>query len=531
MADDETPEEALAALRRARRLNHRRNIHWVDALYNVYITAFISIGVVLYASTLFPNDKLDAADAADLANRGPAWLGLAIALAVGFGLRSGARGGPLTLEAPVVHHELMAPIDRGAALRPIAFRQLRFVAYAGALLGGIVGVLASHRIPANPVLTTACTMASFALAGVLATGAALMISGRRLGVWWANFIALVIIAWSVVDLTLGWRSSPLTMFASMAFWEIRFDPAGLVGPVLTAAIVVAGLAPIGNVSIEASRRRSGLVSQLRFAVTLQDMRTVVLLRRQLAEETPRSRPWLRIGGRPSRLFPTWRRDWQGYLRFPLVRIGRMVALAAVAGVSFGLTWRGITPAFILAALALFVAAYEAAEPLAQEVDHPSRWLGAPEDPGLLLLKHLPAAFVVMLVECLVAAAVALLLVPPEVVGSLLLIELVPVAGAAAVAGAAGTVVGTPGPMSDIQGGMTGMSGVGDGLGGDIVGYQSIARLVLPPAVVLVAVAPMLAVGSDPNAPDTTRVSNLVSFSLLVTMAAVGYVRTRRPSKA
>jgi hypothetical protein len=42
---------------------------------------------------------------------------------------------------------------------------------------------------------------------------------------------------------------------------------------------------------------------------------------------------------------------------------------------------------------------------------------------------------------------------------------------------------------------------------------------------------MLAAGSDPTAPNTARVSNLVSFSLFATMAAVGYLRTRRPSKA
>ncbi len=512
MTDVETPAEALAALRQVRRANHRRNIHWVDALYNVYITAFLSVGAVLYASTLFPNDKLDEAGAAELVQRGPAWLGLAFAVAAGFGLRSGARGGPLTLEAPVVHHELMAPVDRGVVLRPAAYRQLRFMAYGGALLGGIVGVLASHRVPANPVLTTACSMAAFSLAALLATGAALVLSSRRLGIWTANAFAVLLLA-------------------SIAFWELRFDPTGFAGPVVTAAVVAAGLAPIGGLSVEKARRRSGLVSQLRFAVTLQDMRTVVLLRRQLAEETPRQRPWVRIGRRRSRLFPTWRRDWQGYLRFPLVRIVRLGAFAVVAGLSFGLTWRGVTPAFLAGALALFVAAYEAAEPLAQEVDHPSRWLGTPEDSGMLLIKHLPAAFTVMVVECLVAAAVALILVPPDVVGSLALILVVPVAGAATVAGAAGTVVGTPGPMSDIQGGFSGMSGVGDGMGGDIVGYQAIARFVLPPAVVVAAVAPMLAAGTDPAAPNTSAVSNLVSFSLLITLAAAAYVRTRRPSRA
>src|SRR4051794_41361499 len=38
------------------------------------------------------------------------------------------------------------------------------------------------------------------------------------------------------------------------------------------------------------RSRTELVGQLRFAVTLQDLRTVLVLRRQLAQERPRARP-------------------------------------------------------------------------------------------------------------------------------------------------------------------------------------------------------------------------------------------------
>ena len=46
----------------------------------------------------------------------------------------------------------------------------------------------------------------------------------------------------------------------------------------------------GVCSLEDAERRSTLVGQLRFAATLQDLRTVVLLRRQLALELPRKRP-------------------------------------------------------------------------------------------------------------------------------------------------------------------------------------------------------------------------------------------------
>ena len=66
-------------------------------------------------------------------------------------------------------------------------------------------------------------------------------------------------------------------------------------------------------------------------------------------------------------------------------------------------WRGTIPtALLVAALALFVAAYDAAEPTAQEVDHPTRWESYPDQPGRLLLQHLAASFIVMVLVCLVA---------------------------------------------------------------------------------------------------------------------------------
>ena len=143
------------------------------------------------------------------------------------------------------------------------------------------------------------------------------------------------LAWSVADIAFGVRTSPLTWLASLAFWSIRFTPIALVSVALVVVVAVVGVLGVGNLSIEAARRRAGLVSQLRFAVTLQDLRTVVLLRRQLSQEKPRSRPWIRLG-RGGRLPAVWRRDWQGIFRFPAgptAAPGR--CSGAVAGLSLG----------------------------------------------------------------------------------------------------------------------------------------------------------------------------------------------------
>lgn len=509
-------ERALKDLRRARRRNRIQDIHWIDALYNVYLTAGAGIIFVLLAAGKFSQPKITGEHLTKLADQGPALLGLAIALAVAFGLRSGGRGGPLTLEAAVVQHELLAPVPHETVVRGPAIKQLRFLAFAGLVVGAIVGVLASRELHGNPVGPTLCCAATFSLAAVLSIGSAMLTSGRRLAWWLANAIAAAIIAWSIVDIATKLRTSPLTWLASLAFWSLRFTPIALVGVALVAVVAVLGVTGLGNVSIEAARRRAGLVSQLRFAVTLQDLRTVVLLRRQLSQEKPRTRPWIRL--RQAKRMPAiWHRDWQGIFRFPLGRLIRLALLGIVAGLSLGLMWRGASPMVVVAGLALYLAAYDAVEPVAQEIDHPTRWESFPEDSGRILLIHLPAAIIVMLLVCAIAAASSLALVPAHVVGTLAPFTILTAACAAVAGAAVSTTLGMPNPSSLL------------GLGPDLMGVVMGLRLVIPPAIAVVALLPLLAAGSNPALIQTTKVSNWGPYPVFAVFGAVMFLRYRKPS--
>lgn len=516
--DLEATTAALHDLRRTRRHNRLSEVHWVDALYRVYMVGLATVIFVLFASSQLPNDRLSTAEAVDFAGHAPIWLGLAFAVAVGVGLRSGGRGGPLVLEAPVVVHELSAPVPRAAVVRGPAIKQLRFLAFAGAVVGAIIGELAARRLPVNPVASIVSGAATFALAGVLASATAMVLSGRRVRWWPANALAVLVIGWSLVDILTGVRTSPLTLLADLAFWPITFRPLAIIAVLLVALMVVLALRRIGDLSIEHALRRAGLVAQLRFAVTLQDVRTVVLLRRQLSQENPRLRPWIRIGRARRRSFipPVWKRDWQSYLRFPLPRLARMVVMAAAAGLAIAAVWRGTIPAILLAGLALYIVAYDAAEPTAQEVDHPTRWESYPEAPGAFLLQHLAAAFAVMVLMSVVAGAAASILVPFTVVWQIGLILIIPVSLAAAVAATISTAMGAP----DVAG----LSG----LGPDVMGWVMLARLVIPPVIVVVALLPMLNAGSDPAALNTTKVGNATVYALFAVGGAILYLRTRKP---
>jgi hypothetical protein len=516
MIDVAASRATLAELRHARRHHHRDAAHWIDALYRSYLMGMVAFGFTIFASTLFPKEQLDAAGLDRFVAEGPAWLGIAVAFVIALGLRSGARGGPLTLEPAAVQHELLAPIDTASVLREPALKLLRFMAFSGLLAGGILGLLATRRVDLHPALVVAGGAAFGALTASAGVGAAMVVSGRHLSRLTANVIAAVLLAWAVGDVYFSLQTSPTTWIASVAFWGIRFVPVGVAGVAVVVPVVALGLASIGGTSIEAARHRAGLVSQLRFAATLQDIRTVVLLRRQLAQEKPRTQPWIRMR-RNGRMPAPWRRDWQSIFRFPAARLARMVLLAAVAGLAMGATWRGITPAFVVAAIALYLAAYDATEPIAQEVDHPTRWDALSGDPGRLLLAHLPAALVVMVLVTALAAAFSLILVPASVVTTLAPSVLLAVAAAATLGAAVSTTLGAPDVSALL------------GLGSDMLGMVLLARLVLPPALTVAALAPLLAAGTDPNNLNTLRVSNAVGWSIIGVVAGVLWLRTRKPT--
>lgn len=517
--DAQLTAAALADLHRTRRRNHRQNIHWVDALYRVYLTGLGAMIGTLFLVGQFPQNKLDPATQEEVASRGPAWLGLVFAAIVIIGLRSGGRGGPLTLEAAVVQHELMAPVDRRTTLRLPALKQLRSLAYAAVVVGFVVGLLGARQTSAQPIEELICCGVAFSLAAILGSGCALLISGRKLGIRIANTISVVVLAWAIADIWFKITTSPTSLLASVAFWPLSFNPLGILGIALAAGIVFLGLQSVGNTSIEQARRRAGLVSQLRFAVTLQDVRTVVLLRRQLAQELPRSKPWVRTRRGKGRMPAVWRRDWQSYLRFPFVRLLRMVSLAVIAGLAIGFTWRGTLPAFLVGALALYLAAYDAVEPLAQEIDHPSRWDAIPEPQGRVLLQHLPAAALVMIILCSISAATTLLLVPVSVVTALAPMMILPIAVGATAGAAISSAMGAPNQSKQL-----------DELGADMLGFVQMLRLIIPPALVAMAMLPMLAAGSDPNALNTQRVSNLFLWPLIAIALSLVYLMARRPSR-
>ena len=198
---------------------------------------------------------------------------------------------------------------------------------------------------------------------------------------------------------------------------------------------------------EAARRRAGLVSELRLAVTRQDLRTVVLLQRRLAQDAARRRPWVPVPGGDR--FPVFRRGLRGLARLPITRVLRVLALCSIAVAAAAGAWRGTTPLIIVTGIALWAAALDVIEPLAQELDHPDRWAGYPVAYGDLLLRHLVAPAMVLLVFAAVPIAVVAALTEPSTVLQTAAAVTIPACAAAAF-GAAASVATSPFEMSSLQ---------------------------------------------------------------------------------
>jgi hypothetical protein len=492
---------AVQDLRRTRRRKRVAEIDWLDAAYHAYVAGIVGTVVVLFLSSLVGDHELTASGIDRVREHGPAVVGLIAALALAAGLRSGSRGGPLALEPAEVRFVLLAPVDRRGALQSPILRQLRFACFVGAVVGAVAGQLAVRRLPGAPIAWIASSAAAGVLIAALFVGAALCAAGWRVPSPLATLLGALFVAWAALDLA-EIIPAPTSTIGSIAIWPLRFEPIDILGIVAVAAILALGLRSIGGLCVEYAERRTALVGQLRFAVTVQDLRTVIVLRRQLAQDRPRVKPWVRLR-RVGKRLPVWRRDWEGVLRFPAARVGRLVLLAAATGLCVRATWEGTTPLVIVGGLALFVAATDAFEPLAQQVDQADLSSALPIDTGNLLARHLASGSIVMLVVTLIAAAVGVLVNPSSTAVALGAVMVVPAAFAASAGGVASVVMGAPAPAPEGN----------QLLPPEVAGMKIVLRAVWPVLLTLIGLAPIV----------VARVANQHNAGPVAAAAAVGAI--------
>jgi hypothetical protein len=517
VAEAVLPMEGLRELRARRTRRRTAEVHWIDALYQAYVTAVLGGLAVLAASGWIGDAPVSASGSADVARLGPPALGVLGALALAVGLRSGSRGGPLAIEEAELRHTLLAPVPLGPALRAPALRQLRFLLFVAAVVGAVVGQLALRRLDGNPVAWITCTALWTVAVTALAVGAAWVAAGRRLPRPWATTAGVGLVGWAVADLAGVTPASPTSVLGRVGVWPLDADWWGIVPLACVPVVLVAGLLSLGGISLEQAQRRSALVGQLRFAATMRDLRTVLVLRRQLAQERPRSSPWLRWhrSGRSA----VGMRGWRSLARTPAARLVRLAALGAVAALAARGAWDGSTPLVLVAGVAAYLAALDAVEPLAQEIDHPSVVRLAPVERGAVLFRHLVVPAATMVAVGAVGVAAVAVTGPGSDGLAVALVTAVPAALAACAGAVISTVKGAPDQVP---------SGSSMLVPPEAAGMRMVFQAAWPPAVATVGFLPVLAarVAADQAASPPAAAAATAVLPILVVVLTAGWVRVR-----
>ena len=405
VAADEVAEDAASIvdeLRRRRRSQRRSTTSRLDRSFDIYTVVVAAIvilpGLLPTIGAPFSVRLHELAMA-----RGAAFAGLLVALAAGAGMRSGSFGGPLLLSAADVAMVLLAPVNHQRALRRRNRRAAAVVLSVGGLAGGLAAAPVASTVSTQPVLVVLSAIAAGALAGAVGFGAALIAGRRHLAPAHALALAATVITWSVVDISLGVMSSPLSWVGAVAVWPITSTSFAVGGVVLALALLVVAFRVRGDVDIEKVQRRGVVMTGVLGGVALQDVRSFFLAAHARPDELPRRRPWLPPP--PPKALAGWRRGWLGLLRLPVPRLIRIAALGATIGV---VTVAAIDAPLLaaFAVLACYVAAMELVEPIAQEIDRPTRRASYPLRALYLYLRMLGPSVVAMTLVFLIAAGAA-----------------------------------------------------------------------------------------------------------------------------
>ncbi len=553
--DQRTSRATLAELRTTRQRRRLGDTDWYDIAYRVYLFALVGLALVVWVSEAIDGVIGDGIDTADLLERGPAIIGMLVVGAFALGLRSGADGGPIAIEVADIRHVLLAPLSRRSVmLRPIGQR-LRAAVFAIGLGGAILGQLIATEVEGSRTAWAAACGAYGAIVGATFVSTAVIAHSLRIRRWLATVLAAAALLWQSAvawgiwnDETTGLaRVAPGNLGGRLSLWGVSQRPIDVLAIAVAIAMAGAALAIGGRLRVEALARRGELVSQLRFAATVQDLRTVVQLRRQLRSETLRTRPWGqrhrpvrptaagpargrapsagRLDGHPSPLV-VWRRDSRSLRRLPAARIARIALLAALGGVGGALTVSA-SPLFGLVLLgALFLAGLESLEPLSQEIDRPDITDSVPIERGWIYAHHLAAPAVLLVAVGLIGAGAAVVVDPD--LGAMAFAVAVPMVWAGALGPVVATVLDAPSAPSPTTLLGTPRNAETSFVPPEFAGFSTALRTLLPVVISAAGTAPVFVARFAGDASSVGR--SLVALGLFIGLVVV-WVRRRDPWSA
>jgi hypothetical protein len=545
----------LSDLRRARRASRLGDIEWFDVLYQVYLFALGGLIAIVVASDSINGLVSDDLTTDELLARGPSIAGVVVAVAFAVGIRNGADGGPVSVESADVRHVLLSPVSRRLVLVRPLIQRIRSVAFIPALVVGALAQLVAREVEGSRAAWAMSGAAFGALVGVVYVSAATIAHAVAVPRWLASFIGTLTVGWQLAAAVTTWNRwddpdafavvGPANLDGSLLFWGVRQRGVDLIAVGVVVAAVAVAIAVAGRLRLEPLERRGQLVSQLKFAATVQDIRTVVLLRRQLRAESVRSRPWVGVGarrrstssarpasrphssGRSVERAMIWRRGLVAMSRLPFSRLIRIAVLAAIAGASASLV---VTSSFLFAVPfvgGLFLLGLEAIEPLAQEIDRPDLTDGLPVDRGWLFLNHLVAPAGLLAVAAMIGAAAATVVESSHALAAFALA--VPVVWTGAIGPVVSTVRDAPAPADVEATTLTGRDRSSDSPFAlpEFAGASNVMTGLTPIVFSAISLAPVAAMRAD--ATVDTAIRSVIGVALC--LAVMGWWIIRRDAWA
>lgn len=478
-------------IRRRRTRTRLSQVSWADAAFKVYSMALVAALLVLMLAGLFSGQPLTSGQLATARDRGPGVIG-AVALGLSMvGLRSGSRGGPLAVEAAEVQHWWLTPLPRRFMMKEAIVRAVLRWSIYGLVAGAGVAVFAAPRLPGTLLDWLSSAIAVGIGFALLAVAAALWAMGRRLSPARADVLSLCVIAAAMVEATFGSRLLPTTWAGAAALWPLGSGRnrylVGVLMVVIPATLVSFSWRRAVGASLERQLERSKLIQQLRLAVGIRDVRTVMLLRRRLAQDSARVRPLVCVKSERWNRYPVSRRVLQGAVRWPAPRVGQAIVLGAMGGIALAGFSSGITPLIGVAAVCYWAAALEMAEGLAQDVDH-AEFLAGRRSPGHMHVAHmLPTAGLVLIPVGLGSLIYGALGVGGWMTASILAVS----ASVQAAVGAIVTAIRRPDYVRLVDARQL--------MSPDIASATEALAVSLPPLITLAGLLPAVAIRSDPTA--------------------------------
>ena len=191
---------------------------------------------------------------------------------------------------------------------------------------------------------------------------------------------------------------------------------------------------------------------------------------------------------------------------------RVLVLVIGAGLALRGVYAGTTPLILAAGVLTYVAALDAIEPLAQEVDHPTMLASYPIPSGQVLQRHLVAPVLMMLLTGVAAVAVAWAVAPD--------LEVLQVGAVTLVSGALSAVAGAAISVVSEVGIDTGEAAM---FSPEVAGPRVVIRTLWPPFVAVIGLTPVLV--AQRAARTGADVLPAASFVALATVVLCGIVFT------